>query len=381
MKPDWQTKPFDKCIEKVTYTQKIQRKDFLGNGAYPIVSQENQFINGYWEGEADLFKVTTPIVVFGDHTKVLKYVDFDFVLGADGVKVLRPRDFLLPKFFFYQLQTANLDSLGYARHYRLLKELEIVYPDRPEQQRIVGILDEAFEGIATAEANAEKNLQNAHDVFESHLHSVFAQGREGWVRRPLEELGTITSSKRIFKSEYVKSGVPFYRTKEVKELASRREISTELFISKVRYNQMKTSFGVPKPGDLLLTAIGTIGEIYVVEGEDEFYFKDGNVLWLKDFNTINPSFLRYVLVAFVKSLNRMAHGAAYSALPIQRLATQQIFVPPLAEQAAIVAQLDSLNEDTHRLESIYQQKLAALDELKKSLLHQAFTGQLGSQAA
>ena len=196
MKAGWQIKPFEDCIEKVTCTSKIQRKDFLDEGAYPVVSQEEDFINGYWNNEADLFKVTSPIVVFGDHTKVLKYVDFDFVLGADGVKVLPPRDFLLPKFFFYQLQTANLDSLGYARHYKLLKELEIAYPARSEQQRIVGILDATFDGIAVARANAEQNLQNARALFESHLQSVFTQaplsgveGRgEGLVEKPLSEL-------------------------------------------------------------------------------------------------------------------------------------------------------------------------------------------------
>ena len=106
MKSGWKKQPFEDCIEPVTYTQKIQRKDFLHDGAYPVVSQEEDFINDYWDNEADLFKVTTPIVVFGDRTKVLKYVDFDFVLGADGVKILQPREFLLPKFFFYSVGEA-----------------------------------------------------------------------------------------------------------------------------------------------------------------------------------------------------------------------------------------------------------------------------------
>lgn len=88
MKKGWHTKPFEDCIEKVSYISKVQRKDFLDDGAYPIISQEDDFINGCWNNEADLFTVRTPIVVFGDHTKVLKYVDFDFVLGADGVKIL-----------------------------------------------------------------------------------------------------------------------------------------------------------------------------------------------------------------------------------------------------------------------------------------------------
>jgi type I restriction enzyme, S subunit len=258
----------------------------------------------------------------------------------------------------------------------MLDAIRVPFPPAADQQRIVSILDEAFEGIATAKANAEKNLQNARALFESHLQSVFTQRGKGWEEKSLEELGTITSSKRIFKSEYVESGVPFFRTKEVKELANGNEISTELFIPEARYNELKASFGVPQPGDILLTAIGTIGEIYVVTDDDKFYFKDGNVLWLKEFRTINPHFLKYVLISFVESLNKMARGAAYSALTIQRLNAHMIFVPSPVEQMAIVRQLDSLREETQRLESIYEQKLAALEALKRSLLNQAFSGNL-----
>jgi type I restriction enzyme S subunit len=173
MRNGWKTVPFEDCIEKVTYTQKIQRKDFLDDGTYPVVSQEEDFINGYWDNEADLFKVTTPVVVFGDHTKVFKYVDFDFVLGADGVKILQPRAFLFPKFFYYQLRMANLDSLGYARHYKLLKELVIAYPPLPEQRRIVGILDKAFAAIATTKANAENKLAALEELKKSLMHQAF----------------------------------------------------------------------------------------------------------------------------------------------------------------------------------------------------------------
>lgn len=257
-----------------------------------------------------------------------------------------------------------------------VQNFQIILPPLPEQKRIVTLLDEAFEGIAAAEANAEKNIKNARELFESHLQSIFTHRGEGWVEKTLAELGTITSSKRIFKSEYVKSGVPFYRTKEIKELANGREITTELFISKARYKEIKDVFGVPTHGDILLTAIGTIGEIYVVNGRGEFYFKDGNVLWLKGFDTINPHFLRYILISFVQSLNQMAHGTAYNALPIQRLKTHKIALPSPGEQTAIVSRLDSVYEETQRLESIYQKKVRTLEELKKSLLHQAFNGAL-----
>jgi type I restriction enzyme S subunit len=188
-KEGWKAKFFEECIESVKYTRKIQRKDFLNDGRFPIVSQEAEFTNGYWNDEADVFKVSTPVVIFGDHTQALKYVDFDFVLGADGVKILPPRDFLFPKFFFYQLLATSFTTLGYARHYRLLKELKIIYPPLPEQRRIVALLDEAFAGLATAKTNVERNLQSARAIFESHLQAVFRQRGEGWAEKKLEEIG------------------------------------------------------------------------------------------------------------------------------------------------------------------------------------------------
>jgi len=188
MQNNWQTKQFIDCIDNVIYTSKIQRKNFLHEGKYPIVSQEDNLINGYWDNVSDLFRINRPIIIFGDHTKVLKYIDFDFVLGADGVKILQPKEFLIPRFFYYQLQSVQLDSLGYARHYKLLKELEIGYPEITEQQQIVKVLDGILEKMAKAKENAEKNLQNVREFFESYLQSVFANPVDGWEQKKLGRL-------------------------------------------------------------------------------------------------------------------------------------------------------------------------------------------------
>jgi type I restriction enzyme S subunit len=202
-----------------------------------------------------------------------------------------------------------------------------------------------------------------------------------WQKKKLSELGRITSSKRIFASEYVKQGIPFYRTKEIKELANDKPITTELFISTQKYNDIKKSFGMPKEGDILLTAIGTIGEMYVVKANEEFYFKDGNVLWLKDFKSLNSYYLRLLLMSFVEQLQKLSHGAAYNALPIEKLKDYEVNLPSIEEQKIIVQKLNALSAETKKLEAIYQQKLTDLDELKKAILQKAFRGELTATSA
>ena len=375
MKKGWETKKLVEVIQ-LEYGKPLDPAQRNPNGRYPAYGA-----NGIKARTDKFYRDNASIVVgrkgsAGEITlteekfwplDVTYFVEFD-----------RQRHDL--RFLYYLLLTLDLPSLAKGVKPGINRNevyaLSVHVPPLHEQQRIANILDQAFAGIATAKANAEKNLQNARALFESYLQSVFSQRGEGWAEKALEELGIITSSKRIFKNEYVESGVPFYRTKEIKELANGRAITTELFISEGRYNEIKEKFGVPNQGDILITAIGTIGEIYVVTGARDFYFKDGNVLWLKEFTTTNSYYLKYALISFVESLNKMAHGSAYSALPIQRLNIHRIFVPSLKEQEAIVSQLDGLSEKTRFLESIYQQKLAVLDELKKFLLHQAFSGQL-----
>ena len=350
MKKGWQTKPFEDCIESVKYTRKIQRKDFLDDGQFPIVSQEAEFTNGYWDDEADVFKVSTPVVIFGDHTQVLKYVDFDFVLGADGVKILPPRDFLRPKFFFYQLQAANFTSLGYARHYRLLKELEIKYPPLAEQQRIVGLLDEAFEGLATAKANAERNLQNARALFEIHLQSVFTQRGPGWVETTIGDQLTLQRGFDITKVQQNTGEVPVVSSGGIKS-----------------YHDKAMAKG---PG-VVIGRKGTLGKVFYTESD---YWPHDTTLWVKDFKGNEPRFVYYLFAGL--NVKKLDSGAANPALNRNQVHPIEVTWPQVAQQKALVETLDALEEETQRLARLYERKHAALEALKKSLLHQAFTGAL-----
>ena len=359
MKAGWQTKPFEDCIEKVTYTSKIQRKYFLDTGTFPVVSQEDAFINGYWDGEDDVFRVETPLVVFGDHTKVLKYVDFDFVLGADGVKLLPPKEFLVPKFFYYQLQTAQLDSLGYARHYKLLKELQINYPDKAEQHRIVALLDEAFDGIATAKANAEKNLQNARALFDSHLHSVFTEWGEGWVETTIDKISTNLDSKRIpiTKSDRKSGEYPYYGASGIVDYVADYIFDGDALL-------------VSEDGANLLARSTPIA--FSVSGR---YWVNNHAHILKFEHMATQRFVEFYLASI--RLDEYITGAAQPKLNQKALNFIPIPIPVAIDtQKLIVERIESMQEETQRLESLYQRKLAALDALKQSLLHQAFSGAL-----
>ncbi len=378
MKAGWQAKPFEECIQKVTYTTKIQRKDFLDTGAFPIVSQEESFINGYWDEADDLFRVKTPLVVFGDHTKVLKYIDFDFVLGADGVKLLLPQKFLVPKFFYYQLQAAQLDSLGYARHYKLLKELEIKYPDLAEQHRIVALLDEAFDGIAAARASAEKNLQNAQALFESHLQAVFTERGEEWLKTTLAEAtgGVFTGpfGSLLHKSDYIENGIPLVNPAHITSIGIepdfRKTVSED--------TAQRLSSYVMRAGDIVIGRRGEMGRCALVTDIEDGWLCGTGSFVIKPSNHCDPRYL----VRFLRSkgcrkqLEEIAGGAVMPNLSNTDLGNLPILLPPLDRQQVLLEGIDSVWAETQRLESLYQRKLAALDALKQSLLHQAFSGQL-----
>ena len=258
-----------------------------------------------------------------------------------------------------------------------LREIPIPVPPLPEQQRIVGILDEAFDGIATAKANAEKNLQNARALFESHLQSVFTDRRDGWLEVRLGDVFDIGSSKRILESEWTSAGVPFYGGKEIVKLAKSGTVLSNAYISEEKYRDYASKYDMPRQGDILITARGTIGVGYVVQEGDKFYYKDGNIISMRAKTPTDPQFMLYAFRsnAMADQLGGLT-GTTVKHLPIEKAKELVLRMPEFSTQNIVVEQIRKIESETQRLESLYQRKLAALHALKKSLLHQAFSGQL-----
>ncbi len=136
--------PFKKALcDQTGGQEKVFRRDYLRTGLLPVIDQGSEFLAGYTNNERAAYKGPLPVLLFGDHTRVFKYVDFPFALGADGIKVLQPTPWYEPKFLYYFLLTQRIPSRGYSRHFKLLRQAEFPLIPRSEQRRIVEILDQA----------------------------------------------------------------------------------------------------------------------------------------------------------------------------------------------------------------------------------------------
>jgi len=149
----WRIIPFIDCLQKtkIVRAKQVKEKDYLNFGEYPIVDQGQSFIAGYTNDKAKVISDIQPFIIFGDHTRILKYVDFPIALGADGTKIIKPNRDFDTKFFFYFLKYLDIPSRGYNRHYKSLKEKDIIQPELIEQKAIARVLTNVQEAIAGQE--------------------------------------------------------------------------------------------------------------------------------------------------------------------------------------------------------------------------------------
>ena len=187
---------------------------------------------------------------------------------------------------------------------------------------------------------------------------------EEWKKYKIGDLCSISSSKRIFAKEYQSSGVPFFRGKEIIEKQKGESISTELYISRSRYDEIKIKYGVPKEGDMLLTSVGTLGIPYIVKNED-FYFKDGNLTWFSDFKGLNSKFLYYWFLSPIakNAIEAKAIGSTQKALTIDALSKFEINIPDIDTQnriASVLSFIDDKIELNRRINDNLEQQAQAL---------------------
>jgi len=267
-----------------------------------------------------------------------------------------------------------------------VKSLPIPVPPLAEQQRIVAILDEAFEGLATAKANAEKNLHNARALFESHLQSVFTQRGANWDNMTLETLlerGWIEShldgnhgGNYPKKEEFVREGVPYISANCLDD-DDRIDMSRAKYLSPARAALLRK--GIAKNNDVLFAHNATVGPVAMLQTDEEKVILGTSLTYYRcNPKHILPEYLAHQMrsFGFKKQYLQVMRQSTRNQVPITKQREFFHVIPPLEEQKRIVVALDGLLENGQRLARLYERKHAALEELKKSLLHQAFNGEL-----
>ena len=304
---------------------------------------------------------------------------------ASSLVIVRPREPLLNSYLLAYFKSGmcadmiNRFKNGAAQpnlSADSLRNFLIPLPPLAEQHRIVHILDKAFDAIATAKANAENNLQNARAPFESHLHSVFSHRGRGWVEKPLCEVCTFSSGGTPSKADnrYWKGNIPWISGRDMK---STRLSDSSLHISRVAVNESSTRMAPAGTLLILVRGMGLAHGPQIAELMVPCAFN-------QDIRAIHPErnivsrFLLFALRTRINNSDNLLSKAAHGTLKIDtdELRNVALPVPSPEEQVYVVRRIDALDAETRRLESLYRQKLAALDALKQSLLHQAFTGAL-----
>ena len=394
MKSGWEIKTLgDVCQTGAGGTPLKSKKEYYEGGTIPwLLSGEvsqgeicstTNFISqkGLDNSSAKIFPVNTVLVaMYGATAGQVGMLRFEAATNQAVCGIL-PNKRFLPKFIFYYFLSKKDELVSQAAgnaqpniSQLKIKNTAVPIPLISEQQRIVTILDEAFEGIATAKANAEKNLKNARQLFESHLNFVFSQRGDGWVDKTLDQVCIVErgSSPRPIKDYFTSEpdGVNWIKIGDTKE-GDKYIYSTS---QKITPNGARQSRFV-KEGDFILTNSMSFGRPYIMKTTG--YIHDGWFV-LRLNNLIDTDYFYYLLSSGFVQLQfaRLAQGAIVKNISGDLVKKAVLPIPPLTQQHDIAAKLLELSAETQRLESIYQKKIEALDALKKSILQKAFAGEL-----
>ena len=380
---DWSQTTVGDCLEPLALrkTPKVLSRDYKSTGSFPIVDQGQNLIAGWTDDGGGLISTSLPVVIFGDHTRAFKYVDFPFVRGADGTQVLRPKPGIDPLFFYYACKAIDLPSRGYNRHFRVLKEKEIPTPPLHEQRSIA----HALRRVDDATSFQDQQIRTLADLKRAAMRTLFTRGLRGEAQKETE-IGPIPESWEITAIVDVAVTTQY-------GLSVRGRVSGTYPIlrmncqedGKVHYRDIQfvdldsesyDRFRV-KPGDLLFNrtnSIDLVGRMAIVEDDRPAVFASYLVRLVVDANRCIPEFLNYFMnwprtQGEIKKLASRAVGQAN--INATKLRTVLFPLPAIDEQRDIVAVLDVID----RKINLHRRKRAVLEELFKALLHKLMTGE------
>ena len=350
MREGWEYKKFENCIVKSPKLKQVKKEAYNNGSQYPIISQEEKFISGYCDDESMVCHIDRPVVVFGDHTRVLKYIDFDFVVGADGVKVIIPIKSIDSKFLLYFLQWYNIPNLGYSRHYKLLKDVMVPIPNCTTQLSIVSELDKLNELIQIK----KEQLKDYDALAQSIFYEMFGdpvENEKGWEVKKFGEIGTLERGAGISKKDFVDDGLPC-----------------------IHYGQLHTTFGAYTrknitfiPKDLLPKyKIAHSGDLILAITSEDVEGSCKSTAWLGDYDVVvgsdaaifhhnqNGIYLSYYTrtKAFYNEKAKYAKGFKVTHISTKEIASISICVPPLSIQNIFANKIEQIEKQKAIIQNI-----------------------------
>lgn len=342
---NWEKVKFLDAFDDITGgNQKYKTNEYLLTGNIPVIDQGKELIAGYIDNNLEAFN-NLPVIIFGDHTRILKYIDFSFVLGADGVKIIKPKEGIDTKFAFYALQNVYIPNTGYNRHFKWLKESEIPLPDLATQKHIAEVLDKAD---ALRQQNRQL-LAHYDELLQSTFIELFGdpvKNPKGWEVKKLDKVCTQITDGTHFSPPSVDYGIPYITAKHVKNYGVD-------FYSKPTYVSIEEHMKIyarckPEKGDVLYIKDGATTGIAAVNPYDfEFSMLSSLALIKPQKKELTSQFL----VSWLNSeqvkenlINEFMAGAAIKRFTLQKIKSFQIPLPPLPLQqhfAKIVEQIEA----------------------------------------
>ena len=310
-------------------------------------------VYNYYDGDIDTKYIVSNgdvLISWSGSLGVYEWSDDEAILNQHIFKVVFNKGEINKRLFEYvvssRINEMKTKVHGITMQHITKRDFDVIpipVPPLPEQQRIVSELDLLSSIIEKKKAQLKEYDQLAQSIFYDMFGDPITN-EKGWEVKKLGEVCEVTSSKRIFANEYTSSGIPFYRGKEITEKSKGMPLSIELYISEEMYKELK-SIGIPQIGDVLITAVGTIGNIWVVNDNTPFYFKDGNVIWLKNIRMQNSVYFKFILEKLIEIYKQeMVRGAAYNALTIVNLKKMLVFLPPLTLQQQFAEKIEAIEK-------------------------------------
>ena len=375
---EWEVVSFKKFFSSVgAQRYQVQKSNYLKNGTYPIVDQGQKFIVGYSDEEDKVYKNTNGVIVFGDHTRIIKFIDFDFVVGADGTQLLKSIDGINQKFSYYILSNKKLTHLGYSRHFKLVKEMKFPLPPLKEQEKITSILSTVDAKIDAISSQIKKAQTLKKGLLQKLLsegigHSEFKDSEIGvipveWEVVKLDDLGRIItgSTPKTANQDFYLNGIRLWASPS--DLGKSKEVkTTNTKLSNLGFEQIR----VLEKRSILITCIGsTIGKIGMAY-EEMSSNQQINAITCNKEN--NPDFYYYVLFKIKDKIKKLAGTHAVPMLNKTDFSQIKVIQPPLKEQKQIASILAFTDEKIEVLRT----KKEKYQTLKKGLLQKLLSGEI-----